>query len=119
VVRIAAINTAIATQFAATNSQTCASAYQFIIAPDQTVRFSADGLAAINAIRANVTAITASTDDCATITAMVAGQMDDLAGVLGDPGSYTFTTVAPMARLAAAVRPSVSVQRYSDVQSAG
>lgn len=119
VVTVRAINKAIATEYATNLADTCAAAYQFIIAPDQTVSFSDAGKAGIDAVKAAVAAEAASTDDCLTIDAAVAADMDTLAGVLSDPASYVIaaTNTATVARAAVAA-PHVNVIRSIDVQAA-
>lgn len=120
VVNIKASNLAISYEYATNNADTCAAAYQFVIAPDLRVSFSDAGKAAIADIKAQVAAEAASTDDCLTITANVASLMDSLGAVLSDPGSYVVATqTTTVARAAAAAQPSaVAVSRFQDVKTA-
>jgi hypothetical protein len=94
------------------NDDTCASAFQFIIAPNQMVVFSAQGKASIASINAAVAAEARSTDDCATITDKVDVLMDGMATALFDPASYT--PGDPGVHLA----PQLNVNRYQDNQAA-
>jgi hypothetical protein len=82
-------NAAIAQTYNAVGADTCASAYQFVIAPNTQVVFSAAGKAGIAAVEAGVAAEARSGDSCDVITANTDAAMGTLAGVLTDPASYT------------------------------
>jgi hypothetical protein len=113
VVSIHAINKAVAVERSTVNSDTCAMAYQFVIAPNARVVFSASGKADIAAVQAAVRAEVASSASCADIQASVAASMDTLGGVLGDPGSY-----APGDPSGPHLLPRLNVNRYQDNQAA-
>lgn len=89
VIAIHAGNAAIAQTVRAVGADTCASAYQFVIAPNTQVVFSSSGKAGIAAVSATVAAEARSGDSCAVITASTDAAMVTLAGVLVDPASYT------------------------------
>jgi len=108
VLAIRALNQAIATTNRAVNADTCASAYQFIVAPDAMVVFSATGKAAIDAIKAAVVAEVRSANSCAVIVANVAAQMDALTVVLSSDSTYEPGTPG------ATVLPHLNVNRYQD-----
>ena len=112
VTAIRAGNVAIAQSRGVVNSDTCASAYQFIVAPDEMVVFTPTAKAQIATVAAAVTAEARSTADCATITATVDSSMNTLAGVLTNPASYAPGT--PTGH----VFPSLNVNRYQSNQSA-
>ena len=88
VIAIHAGNAAVAQTFGAVGADTCASAYQFVIAPNTQVVFSAQGKAGIAAVEAAVAAEARSGDTCAVITDNTDAAMGTLAAVLTDPSSY-------------------------------
>ena len=112
VVSIRALNKAVAQTVAGINDDTCASAYQFVIAPNELVVFSPAGKAAIASIEATVAAIAHSASDCAAITANVDSSMNTLAAVLLNPASYAAGNpgVHPF--------PTLNVNRYQDNERA-
>lgn len=112
VVSIRAVNKAIATTIAGVGDDTCASAYQFIVAPDEMVVFSAQGKAAIAAVEAAVAAEARSGASCAAITAQVGADMNTLGATLFDPASY-----AP-GNPGVHLLPHLNVNRYQDNQQA-
>lgn len=117
VVAIHADNKAVAYENRTVNADTCASAYQFVIAPSVQTSFSADGSAAIGAIKASVQSAANSGASCESIQASVANDMDSLLNTLLD--SSTYNGVAPTAAAAArSAAPAVNVSRYVDVKSA-
>ena len=88
VVNIRASNKAIAQTRRGINDDTCASAYQFIVAPNEMVVFSPSGKAGIAAIESLVSAESRSGDSCAVITEKVDAAMGTMANLLLDSSSY-------------------------------
>jgi hypothetical protein len=112
---ITGINKAVADERRTVNADTCAAAYQFIIAPGEQVSFSSDGSAAINSIKARVAAVARSDESCDSIQSNIVSQMDQLYNVLTDPNSYVGAQPNVAARGASV---GVSVTQRSDVKTA-
>jgi hypothetical protein len=112
VVDIRAQNKAIAQTVRSVNADTCASAYQFVVAPDELVVFTPTAKATLATIAAEINTEAHSTDTCAVISATVDGLADNIAAVLLAPGSYA--PGSPGGHLF----PSINVNRYQDNQQA-